>query len=640
MFEWREPGGWSPPAGGGAEVWTDKSELDEKETLEKWKVEKLRSLYNRFYDTIGSQRYEEEDEDFQDEVKKHKELILEALDSDEHALETLAFINRYSQHSSADAAGWYFFEHVSQHVDTLHEGIQGTDRTYTDDCIDLLRDQAFSGGDTVREEIVHIFSQELRSGKNREDILNIINSFLYDEAENMSNDEYQSPADAQFQNELITCVRGVQDVLEKRFLIGEGTYGEQIETAQVFAHEINIDTRVIESDAEERERKLHDRYLDIHEHPRFKVFLEQTPVTVAYLCEYIDTAGPVKGEFIPIITQCIVESKAEDTNAICAALRSFAQECEKPETAGELAGELLKQPDTQSHTAAYAILQELLEPAELGSEVIEAWLSGGKLEQLSTIVASNIQTITAIEQHEKGIAKTLHQEFGICHFARYPEEMLIRQCDLRDEHSEYGVIANPIDDHNGAFYTAKGIYTSLMTEMKNSDTEIRIIENSGKRDLGRSLNQLHKRYFKAPEAEGNKSHRLSFMLLGGHGTPRSLRQGSGEHRERSHLRLEDLDKLDVKTLTALFEEGATIVLDSCLTGREHGLAQKISEKVQNILVIAPEKSAYIETLTTRKVGNKIEFIVKYEDYKKNKDGEKVRVPVVDKAYKNRHLKKN
>lgn len=189
----------------------------------------------------------------------------------------------------------------------------------------------------------------------------------------------------------------------------------------------------------------------------------------------------------------------------------------------------------------------------------------------------NKLALEILEGQRPGIARTLSGEFGIRNFGRYPEELLIRQFDELTVGGKYGVIAYPRLDHGLAFNNDGSKEAMRTLSQQLGDTKIRITEAGSLFDLMKRMTQLQSKYGK-----------LSFGFLGAHGGKDAMQFGWGKKNE---VWTDDvLRSSSAARIHDYFEEGATLVLESCSTGAEEGIGQAISDALK-MKVIAPGSTA-------------------------------------------------
>lgn len=220
-------------------------------------------------------------------------------------------------------------------------------------------------------------------------------------------------------------------------------------------------------------------------------------------------------------------------------------------------------------------------------ELLESWVTS-----YAPRIKENLSSIVTLQTEAPGSVAMLFKKFGIRHFERYPNEALLKQCKEKVS-GPFGIILGPSHDWNGAFSKSelwKGVYERL----KASGYGLKIFEADSKTELARRL-------ITAIE-DGKK---ISFAFIGGHGTEGSIQ--FGERNDRSLLRVEDLAGSGVKRSKKFFENGATILLSSCSTGKEGGFAQKLSGVIDGATVIAPDKPISLQDIEVMPEGGKITF---------------------------------
>jgi hypothetical protein len=253
---------------------------------------------------------------------------------------------------------------------------------------------------------------------------------------------------------------------------------------------------------------------------------------------------------------------------------------------------------------------------EYASIYAEKWTQAHRKRDL--IVEKNLVSLVKLESETlaRGITKRLTDNFGITEFSRYPESMLFKQ-DMERDYADrpYGVVLYPKTDWNGAFYAQKENFDELEKDFSNNPELkpylIRIFECGSRKDVVRVLNDLDKRY-------GSK-HKISFAIIGGHGTKDSIQLGqdpisNNEQKSdtRNKLTPKDLQGSRVHKIGGFFEPGASVILESCSTGQEEGIGQKLSEKF-GLKVIAPTEPVGVDSIKPwiRNSDGKIDFLVDY-----------------------------
>lgn len=254
------------------------------------------------------------------------------------------------------------------------------------------------------------------------------------------------------------------------------------------------------------------------------------------------------------------------------------------------------------------VLQETHLDAKTFHELADKWWPvSNNLESRDQTFFRNVQAIIELEKKQPGIVEKLYKEFRIIDFDRYSAELLIDMYENKDKDDlPFGVIIYPLADHNGAFYKNKEALENLYNSIKEK-YHIRITEIKDKIQLVNFLRKMKTKY---------KQHKISFMILGGHGTKDSIDLGSSQvvGGKANKIHIDDLSDPRAKTKSIFFGEGASLILASCSTGDSSGDKEGIGQKLSNILgikVIAPREPTNVESFGAGIKDNKIEFNVRY-----------------------------
>ncbi len=222
----------------------------------------------------------------------------------------------------------------------------------------------------------------------------------------------------------------------------------------------------------------------------------------------------------------------------------------------------------------------------------------------------NLEAASELEAKKPGSVKQLYEEYGIANFGRYEADMLLRQLEMTDQDSRYGVAIYPEADYNGAFFQNRKQLYDASLQLRVGGFETRVVEAGSQRELARRLLRLHKKHSPA----GNK---FSFAIVGGHGSPNSIALGNEKpyvpppmpdpkKSDEDYRKELEAWKQSISTdtgkfvtddllegeginraLEEWFETGAPKVLVSCSTGAEGGIAEKASGRTSGE-VIAPK----------------------------------------------------
>ncbi len=228
-------------------------------------------------------------------------------------------------------------------------------------------------------------------------------------------------------------------------------------------------------------------------------------------------------------------------------------------------------------------------------DLAQAWQRGTKTSEFSRNIKDQLRKMKLLEQKVKGAVAVLVHEFGIKNFVRYPLEALVEQVKEKDNlQHRYGVVMTAVQDdageNTGVFLNDVEMFAELHTQLREWGIFLRFVEVDGKLDVVKRLLRLDKRY--------GKEQKIAFLIGGGHGNKEVIQIGpSGTIGE--FLTINDLTTgLVPQKLISLFEKGATIILNSCSTGAEKGIAQKLS--LFGITVSAPKDPSNTQRITVQK----------------------------------------
>lgn len=239
-----------------------------------------------------------------------------------------------------------------------------------------------------------------------------------------------------------------------------------------------------------------------------------------------------------------------------------------------------------------------------GNKFLGAWGQSTKVENLDIEIFENFRRILVFEKANPGIVKYLNKECGVYDFGRYPAEILEQQFKSKDDQeTPYGVIFYPRSDHNGAFYQNIAVLRNLFRDLGGKFL-LRVAEGENKLDMIRQMRRFDRRY--------GRKHKISFALVGGHGTAESLQLGRGEGK-KDFLHKEDMVRIRHRAPRyRRFFYKPTFILISCDTGATFGLGDFISRAV-DATVIAPNTPTNIKEINVEFRENRPIFRVKYHD---------------------------
>ncbi len=234
-----------------------------------------------------------------------------------------------------------------------------------------------------------------------------------------------------------------------------------------------------------------------------------------------------------------------------------------------------------------------------------------------TSIKMNLNMFFELESEIPEITKFLEEKLGIIDFGRYPKQLLLDQYLLKDDvDSPYGILVFPRKDHvNGtgicedAFHSHPIVLERFYEQLKALGYNLRICEISGKLGYAKNLLRFAKHY--------GQKQKISFAIFGGHGSKDLIEFGNRVDYEEHRLRTDDLGGGGIQRGLSgeFYDEQPTVVLLSCLTGAEDGIAQNISG-ITHGTVIAPSIATYPNNIEViRKDDKKLQFKVGYQSGK-------------------------
>jgi hypothetical protein len=178
---------------------------------------------------------------------------------------------------------------------------------------------------------------------------------------------------------------------------------------------------------------------------------------------------------------------------------------------------------------------------------------------------SFLNTINSLESVHPGGTKYLQEKYNITLLHRYPMELLLKLCKLKNiENQEVILMITEKRDHNLAFLSNKTKCKEI--ESGNHINLVYLIyEYGNEEDLKKILKNLIRARIK-----------IRFAVIGSHGN----RYGFGLFNNDSFG--ESLNE----RISKLFSEKSILLLNSCSTGSEEGIASAISTKFR-VKTLAP-----------------------------------------------------
>ena len=217
------------------------------------------------------------------------------------------------------------------------------------------------------------------------------------------------------------------------------------------------------------------------------------------------------------------------------------------------------------------------------SRAWHAWAGSQDKEQYR--VWDNLRTIGQVKERRPDAVEVLHDVYGITAFHRYEIKDLITQYDEHGKNDRpYGLVVAAISDHNGALDNTRGRGGNVIKQLRDTlgDKQyVRVVEVENVVELGRRLINLDQTY--------GKEHKIGFVLLKAHGTNEASIFG-GINNLFGRLSTDT----NFGSAKKLFVHNPLIVMDSCSTGRDQGIAQHVSESLKATVFAPVEDSATVE----------------------------------------------
>lgn len=261
------------------------------------------------------------------------------------------------------------------------------------------------------------------------------------------------------------------------------------------------------------------------------------------------------------------------------------------------------------------LIESVLSDSNLPKEVLTHWWKSlhehpDSLKDYRFTAVRNIAKILELRAVDLSLPKKVYNQAHIMNFGQYSVEQLQKQVDpewLASRTELYPVVL-PRADYNGAFYSQAEI-KNLVSKIDTATDSVMTWECEKKSDIFRSLLRMHKLCPKA---------KIKTLFLGAHGQATSMQFGmpipesDRKWSSRSdvvplpeYFRVRDLHDMEenfphvLEAVREMFAPGANIVLVSCVTGKEAGLAQELS-RVLGVEVIAPNIPTHIDLKTLQR----------------------------------------
>jgi hypothetical protein len=211
----------------------------------------------------------------------------------------------------------------------------------------------------------------------------------------------------------------------------------------------------------------------------------------------------------------------------------------------------------------YSLMFDRPESFEAGRRLAERVIGGFAPPEVCLNFAYAIETIGAER------ATVLYQRFGIRHFARYSTEVLNRLYERASGRSTRpaALVVLPEYDYNGAFYVAGRRLDALLR-----DFDVIIYERDSEQG-----------FFSAASDFSRSFGRTNTLIIGGHGSPDSVRLGAAT--DEGMLDLTDADQ--ITALRGTLSPNSSIILISCSTGRDENSIGALFSRLLGATLYAP-----------------------------------------------------
>lgn len=318
-----------------------------------------------------------------------------------------------------------------------------------------------------------------------------------------------------------------------------------------------------------------------------------------------------QGEYVPYLLQLLDHQDEAVQKQAKAAMRQVLQ------TRGKQIAQLLSRDSHQTRevvlaqeNAFMAYIKEELETYGVNADsVMRPWITDTNRpfhresfeRTRGETIPATLQKLGIIEKERPGIAAALQKRFGINNFSWYPERMLVRQYDERDDPKKpYGVVWAPsIDLTNwvpGNMPAIEELYETIGDEFG-----IRFFEADGKlgqNGVGRRFFDFHQNYY----VKGG--HKIEFMVILGHSSVSLdwMHFGSGyDHEDK--IRLIDLQPSKVLPLKDAFVAKPDVIWASCMS--ESKLAPALRTALDARVIGSEYKVNKIERFEIRKESGRL-----------------------------------
>ncbi|MEK7526285.1 MAG: hypothetical protein AAB546_02305 [Patescibacteria group bacterium] len=262
---------------------------------------------------------------------------------------------------------------------------------------------------------------------------------------------------------------------------------------------------------------------------------------------------------------------------------------------GELRTEIIGRKKAKEYLSTFGYSDDEIDG------LARVWRRSQEPKELHRAFADNLRCISRIEKRRPGIAKRLTDQFGIKCFGRYPEDVLIEQNDFaKDSDNPYGIIIFPSEDYNGGFYQDVDAIDELFQDLyvingnHGVKFNLRIYESKDLLQVGKAIVGSNRKWGK-----------ISFLLIGGHGSQNSISFAFDSQLTKQNI----LDGAGIKRISTYFVDDPTVGLISCSTGKKSGIGHEMSKL--GATVIGPRSDTNVDIIAAHLVGGKLDINITY-----------------------------
>ncbi|GEM_PF-6844877 len=251
----------------------------------------------------------------------------------------------------------------------------------------------------------------------------------------------------------------------------------------------------------------------------------------------------------------------------------------------------LTQKLTDSQSAESRIVRSMVVDNKLDRQFTkDAWRQEGEEQKVIT-------RLLEMEKLNPQLTPFLYKNQGIRNVHNYPLSLLIKQYELRDTDTPYGLLMSGTVDHNASSGHEGPVWESLDAQAADVGMTLRIIEAASAKELYTRLKFLDKKY--------GAKNKISFGVLSGHGTPKSVQLGFFSQHARVGVSQTELRFAErAKTF---FKQNFPFVFVSCSTGKE-GEVAPIAEQYASALentATAPVADTSIKEIKLDHLGDRL-----------------------------------